>query len=589
MAVEKKVGITFEAQDKTGSAFERVQARLKQIRREERESGEAIFKRTVAGGAGSIIDAGADLLGVGAAVFAIDMIGRALNATVDKVREIRKEMRETGASAGEVADKLLGTVPVYGQIWQAGRKIREELDGTAAAIDENAKEMALMERHFNNQVAIANLMKESLANSLKLAKQLTREAMLLAATPTDRVKLQAQFQAEDQKVDVQTRLEKDLAELKKDREEEFKTNPRVREVSSRLEFLDRNLVNPDFSETTKEKWRKEYTELATELAGIKKGINDKFNTREEELKKRASDDAGKIESAESLKRADAARKLEEKRAALVAEAAERAARTSYESRQRMLRSTGQEVIADMEASEEEKRRAMLEVQNRTDRALREAELTRDDVDSTDPNKQRAAQDLLNIEAREKMDLMRQGLYSQDAIAKAATERQRQQAEQYLNDREEAQREMLELDRQEQAALSELRARGLEADGKHLDAKLERIRQHYAERIAEAKTAAEREALAKLQAAEEAEAKGKDETSKPAAIAVSEIGKQVIQSALLGRELSGLRDRFESDNPDRNLYLRTAVAAEATARAGEATAKAVVALAAKDFGIKGRKV
>jgi hypothetical protein len=133
-----------------------------------------------------------------------------LNATVDKVREIRKEMRETGASAEEVADKLLGTVPVYGQIWQAGRKIREELDGTAEAIDENAKEMALMERHFNNQVAIANLMKESLANSLKLAKQLTREAMLLAATPTDRIKLQAQFQAEDQKGDVQTRMDNEL-------------------------------------------------------------------------------------------------------------------------------------------------------------------------------------------------------------------------------------------------------------------------------------------------------------------------------------------------------------------------------------------
>jgi hypothetical protein len=589
MAAEKKVGITFEGHDKTASAFDRVQQRLKQIRKEERESGEAIFKRTIAGGAGSIIDAGADMLGAGAAVFAIDMVGRALNATIDKVREIRKEMKETGATANEMGDKLMGTVPVYGQLWQFGRKLHDELAGTTDALEQNAKAVEQMKIHFEANAKSAQMVKDAIAESLALAERLTREKMLQDASPTERARLQAGFEAKDEKAKRGKALDDRIKAQEKLRDDAVANAQAIKRIDAEIGGAAAGVRVASERGEDASKFQQQLDFWNSEKQRAIEAAQKPFNENIRKLKEQQAKDDASIDASAANKAADAAKKLAEKRAAVVAEAEERAKRAAYETRQQSLRLMGENEVADVEQAEETKRRALLDLTERTDKALRDAELTREDTKSDDPRKQRAAQDLLNVEKQENASIEVQKWTSVDAIRKGFFDRQKQRDADYLRDRQEAQDEMLELDRREQSMQSELRARGLDAEGKHLDAKLERIRQHYAERIAEAKTAAEREALAKLQADEEADAKSKEGGGSTPAIAVSAGGKQAIQSALLGRELSGLRERFETDDTDRNLYLRTAVAAEATARAGEDTAKAVQTLAQKEFTIKGRKV
>lgn len=99
--------------------------------------------------------------------------------------------------------------------------------------------------------------------------------------------------------------------------------------------------------------------------------------------------------------------------------------------------------------------------------------------------------------------------------------------------------------------AEIRQKSLEAQGKTLDAELDRIREHYRRRIEEAETGAERERLIKLRALDEEEAKRRDlerlksaatKTDSPAA-AAAVAGRSGIGAVSVGGSFLGLQARF----------------------------------------------
>lgn len=77
------------------------------------------------------------------AIAGLSLAGMELNKMADKLAEIR-QMQRDGADAGTIAEELAKSVPVYGQIWEAGRKVRAEIDGSADAARKLASETAMV-------------------------------------------------------------------------------------------------------------------------------------------------------------------------------------------------------------------------------------------------------------------------------------------------------------------------------------------------------------------------------------------------------------------------------------------------------------
>ena len=135
----------------------------------------------------------------------------------------------------------------------------------------------------------------------------------------------------------------------------------------------------------------------------------------------------------------------------------------------------------------------------------------------------------------------------DAIHAAQFARDlRRQEQEALEREEQAQR----LARTIEELDSEIRQKSLEAQGKTLDAELERIREHYRRRIDEAETAAERERLIRLRALDEEEAKRReiDRTAKaesPAspAAAAAVAARGGVGAVQVGGRFLGLAARF----------------------------------------------
>lgn len=97
--------------------------------------------------------------------------------------------------------------------------------------------------------------------------------------------------------------------------------------------------------------------------------------------------------------------------------------------------------------------------------------------------------------------------------------------------------------------SEIRQKSLEAQGRTLDAELERIREHYRRRIEEAETAAERERLIRLRALDEEEAKRRDlerqrsSAPSPASDAAAVASRGGVAAVSVGGSFLGLQARF----------------------------------------------
>lgn len=552
MAVDKNISISISAQDKTREGFDGAMRRLKELRREETLSGEAIFKRTIAGGPQSMIEAGADMFGAGLAVFAIDQVGRALNATVDKVREIRKEMRETGASAGEMADKLAGTLPVYGQIWQAGRKIREDLDGTADALAAvNAQTEAMNAMSAIRQQS-AEKFRQAMDQTLAIVSKIRQEMAMFGESPNALEFARLNSAAATDKSAITTKEEaaikeqqglrnKALEQFKKEREDTQKEleqlqagagGPGVLGIATQGMLASKGMGGGDTAERARkiESLKKTLENMKEEDAT--KDIDKKIEEIRAEAKK-ARDEVDKATATQSPElRIKQGREL----ARAVLDAAEITRRAEADASIAMKRTAGQAEEAEIAQLQENARRQKYERTKAAELKARAIEAYQDPETQNRLSKELDAQ---NAEAERATNA------EIDAVRAAyAEKRQREKATQAGR---------------EEAMVSEIRARALDAEGKHLDAELERIRAHYAQRIAAAETGTEKELLAKLQAADEAAAADRTRTTSGGVIRL-----QAIQSATLGRELSGLRERLESSgDPSIPIYERIARASEGT--------------------------
>jgi hypothetical protein len=121
----------------------------------------ARFKRGLAeikqnGDGGSI---GNSLLGVGLAATALQVVGKALADVTGKAVQLKAAFEDGSKSAGDIAEELLKSVPIFGGLWATGRNIRDllDLDGQdierAAAAQEKLNGIRKEFLEINKQIA----------------------------------------------------------------------------------------------------------------------------------------------------------------------------------------------------------------------------------------------------------------------------------------------------------------------------------------------------------------------------------------------------------------------------------------------------
>lgn len=135
MATKKEVELAFKGKDESvGSTVDAIQQKIRLLRKEERTSGESALKSVLKGGAGEIAETLGDALGVGAAMMGINFFAGAIKNAAQEAVRLREELASGKITAEQMSDRLAGQIPILGQVWQAGRAVRELIIGENAEL-----------------------------------------------------------------------------------------------------------------------------------------------------------------------------------------------------------------------------------------------------------------------------------------------------------------------------------------------------------------------------------------------------------------------------------------------------------------------
>jgi hypothetical protein len=159
-------------------------------------------------GKGSVFGQTMKLMMGGGAVMGLSMAGSALQRMTGELRQLTTAFREGEISAGEFAEKLAGSIPVFGEFWKAGRDIRELITGEEAAAARSGKQMtAAMEVRAAETKRLAEATK-SYADEMA---RLNRERRLQMAAPGDKAGVEKAMGFEDRVKGYRDTYEAELA------------------------------------------------------------------------------------------------------------------------------------------------------------------------------------------------------------------------------------------------------------------------------------------------------------------------------------------------------------------------------------------
>lgn len=130
--------------------------------------------KSVLGARGSVKNV-AELFVGGGAIAAVGFITHSIANAARNARELTDEFRDGKIQAGEFADKLIGTIPVLGSIWRAGRDIREMITGEQRMIAEATKQAEAMNAAMQARLNIQKLGNDAQQKQLEKLRQINRE------------------------------------------------------------------------------------------------------------------------------------------------------------------------------------------------------------------------------------------------------------------------------------------------------------------------------------------------------------------------------------------------------------------------------
>lgn len=114
---KKKVEIEIGARDDSRGAFRSLEDRLNSVKRQ-------FGRRGLFGDLGEILTGGGIVAGV-------TFLGRELSSVVKTANELTSAFATGAISAGELTERIAGSIPVLGEFWQLGRNIQDAMSGAA--------------------------------------------------------------------------------------------------------------------------------------------------------------------------------------------------------------------------------------------------------------------------------------------------------------------------------------------------------------------------------------------------------------------------------------------------------------------------
>jgi hypothetical protein len=142
--------------DETGQGFySSLTQSIRSMKRENATSGEKALENVLGGGSQAIAGTVADALGAGAAVIGINFFAEAIKTAAENATKLRAELASGDANMGDLVEKAISSIPVLGEVWQAGRAVREFFTGEKADIERVNRESKLTVDILENQAAAA--------------------------------------------------------------------------------------------------------------------------------------------------------------------------------------------------------------------------------------------------------------------------------------------------------------------------------------------------------------------------------------------------------------------------------------------------
>lgn len=203
--VERTMKDTERASASNGGFLERMAARARENRADQRRTGENALQNVLTSPSGAVGFA-ADSLGIGIQVMAADALGRALDASTRKAIELRDALREGKITTEEMARGFATSLPVLGSFVGFFLNVRELITGEQAEIDKANAAVKRQEESFRRKQSLLienrNLLAEHAAIMLRMANDST--ATWMGGTAGQRFSAKAQRdeairQAEQQK------------------------------------------------------------------------------------------------------------------------------------------------------------------------------------------------------------------------------------------------------------------------------------------------------------------------------------------------------------------------------------------------------
>lgn len=112
------------AERNADSFFERMAQRARGHQMEHRKSGELALERML-NSPGRLAEVGFDALGVGIPAMIMQVVGDKLRESTGRMVEVRDQLREGKISGMEAFDQTMGSMPLIGGVWGAGRNVHE--------------------------------------------------------------------------------------------------------------------------------------------------------------------------------------------------------------------------------------------------------------------------------------------------------------------------------------------------------------------------------------------------------------------------------------------------------------------------------
>jgi hypothetical protein len=240
-ATDSSVLASMKAQ---GATADQLKAKYKELaeaknKGEEDKGGDSVLKnlKSQLGARSSLGQIGKIAVG-GGAVAGLTLIANAIGGAAKEAKELRDQFRNGTISAGEMKEKMIEAVPVFGQVWAAGQQIRELLSSFPSLANSAFGKLIGLDQiadaeKINREEAARKVLLDYQGESIERAKKSLREQqeILRGINSTtggigkqgyDKEKYDAQVEAQNKLASLSNKHQEDLEAAEKRRAEAAK-------------------------------------------------------------------------------------------------------------------------------------------------------------------------------------------------------------------------------------------------------------------------------------------------------------------------------------------------------------------------------